>query len=178
MVSEFRKKKLNFIFDTFFDVNKDGSIERDDFELAVEKIAKLRGFTKGDSNYNDLSDRFIQIWVKLQQTADSDGDNEVSRDEWVKLWETSVNEEWKILYMEFMFRLQDTSEDGVIEVDEFSQVCVAFGVPPEDCKQAFDKLSKNGTATVNFTYYSEMWKEYFTSDDENAPGNCIFGHTF
>jgi len=40
MVSALRKNKLNYVFDTFFDINRDGSIEKSDFELAVGKSRK------------------------------------------------------------------------------------------------------------------------------------------
>jgi len=177
MVSELRLHKLNYVFDTFFDVNNDGTIRRDDFELAIERIAKSRGFTKDDENYIDLSERFLHIWIHLLEAADDNHDNEISREEFVKLWGDSMCEDWKILYMEFMFQLQDTSEDGSIEFDEFSQICQVFGVSAEESKQAFQKLSRNGTAKVDFSYYSELWKDYFSSDAPEALGNCLFGKT-
>jgi juvenile hormone diol kinase len=175
MVSELRKNKLNYVFDTFFDVNKDGSIERNDFELAIENIAKIRGYKQGDANYKDVSDRFLNIWEKLRQFADTNKDNVVTRDEWLNLWAQPLNEEWKQLYMAFMFRLQDTSGDGSIDEGEFTNVCQTFGISADESKKAFAKISGDGKVDVDIKVYETLWKDYFTSDDAASAGNSIFG---
>jgi len=90
-----RKDKLNYVFDTFFDINQDGSIEKSDFELAIENIAKIRGYKAGDAKYNETSASFLDIWEKLRVHADANKDNKVSRDEWYALWSEPLNEDWK-----------------------------------------------------------------------------------
>jgi juvenile hormone diol kinase len=175
MVSEIRKNKLNYVFDTFFDVNKDGSIEKNDFELAIENIAKIRGYAAGDAAYKDVSDRFLQIWEKLRKFADTNKDDKVSREEWLTLWTEPLNDEWKKLYMDFMFRLQDTSGDGSIDEAEFTNVCQTFGIAKDESKAAFDKISNAGKTDIDIKAYENLWKDYFGSDDVGAAGNSIFG---
>jgi len=175
MVSEIRKNKLNYVFDTFFDVNKDGSIEKNDFELAIENIARIRGYKAGDANYKDVSDRFLSIWEKLRVFADTNKDNVVSRDEWLNMWTEPLNDEWKKLYMDFMFRLQDTSGDGSIDEAEFTNVCQTFGIAADESKKAFDKISNSGKTEIDIKNYENLWKEYFGSDDVAAAGNSLFG---
>jgi len=177
MVSDLRKNKLNYVFDTFFDINKDGSIEQNDFELAIENIAKLRGYKAGGPRYKDTSDSFLSIWEKLRAKADTNKDNAVSRDEWIALWTDPLNEEWKKLYMEFMFRLQDENADGSIDGEEFVQVCSTFGVPVDEAKKAFDTISASGKTVVDITVYTKLWSDFFSSDDAAALGNSIFGKT-
>jgi len=175
MVSELRKNKLNYVFDTFFDVNKDGSIERNDFELAIENIAKIRGYKQGDAQYKDVSERFLNIWEKLRKYADTNKDNMVSREEWLTLWTEPLNEEWKQLYMDFMFRLQDTSGDGSIDEGEFTNVCQTFGISGDESKKAFAKISGDGKVDIDMKVYEGLWKDYFGSDDAASAGNSIFG---
>jgi Ca2+-binding EF-hand superfamily protein len=176
MVSAVRKNKLNYVFDTFFDINRDGSIEKSDFELAVEQIAKIRGYAAGDAKYKDTSDRFLEIWDKLRASADTNRDDKVSREEWQALWTIApLDDEWKKLYMNFMFRLQDTSGDGTIDIEEFTSVCTSFGVPEAEIKTSFDKISNGGKTNIDIGVYQGLWKDYFTSDDAAAPGNSIFG---
>jgi juvenile hormone diol kinase len=178
MVSEVRKNKLNYIFDTFFDINKDGSIEQNDFELAIENIAKLRGYKKGGPRYQDTNDSFLKIWDSLRVKADTNKDNKVSREEWIALWSSkdAVNDEWKDLYKSFMFRLQDANADGSIDAEEFVSVTGTFGVPKDEAQKAFDKIAAGGKE-VNIAYYTDLWGQFFTSDDASAVGNCIFGKT-
>jgi len=178
MVSDLRKKKLNYIFDTFFDINQDGSIEENDFELAIENIAKLRGYKKGGPRYQDTNDSFLKIWENLRSRADTNKDNKVSREEWIAMWASPdpVNNDWKTLYKEFMFRLQDANADGGIDAEEFVSVTGTFGVKADEAKKAFDKITAGGKE-VNMAYYTELWGQFFTSDDAAAAGNCIFGRT-
>jgi Ca2+-binding EF-hand superfamily protein len=174
MVSALRKNKLNYVFDTFFDINRDGSIEKSDFEMAVEQIAKIRGYAAGDAKYKDTSERFLEIWEKLRVSADTNRDNAVSREEWQALWTIApLDDEWKKLYMNFMFRLQDTSGDGTIDIEEFTSVCTSFGVSADEIKKSFEKISAGGD--IDITRYAVLWKDFFTADDAAAPGNSIFG---
>lgn len=75
-----------------------------------------------------------------------------------------------------MFDLEDASHDGTIDVDEFSIVCSSYGSDKKECAAAFKKMSK-GDPEVTSEQFAELWREYFSSEDPNAPGNCIFGKT-
>jgi len=179
MVSALRKSKLNYVFDTFFDINKDGSIEQNDFEMAIENIAKLRGYKAGGPRYEDTKTSFLKIWENLRARADTNKDNAVSRDEWIEMWASSdaANSEWKKLYMEFMFRLQDANADGGIDAEEFVSVTGTFGVPKDQAEKAFNAMSAGGKTEVNLSVYTKLWNDFFTSDDASAVGNNIFGKT-
>lgn len=175
MVSEVRKAKLNYVFDTYFDINKDGSIEQNDFELAIENIAKCRGYNKGGPRYTDTEQSFLKIWDNLRAKADTNKDNKVSREEWIALWSDNASEEWKTLYRDFMFRLQDANADGTIDSEEFVIVTSTFGIPEAEAKKSYLTISKNATQEITPAVYEQLWKEFFTSDDANALGNSIFG---
>lgn len=146
--------------------------------MAVEQIAKIRGYASGDAKYKDTSEKFLQIWEKLRTSADTNRDDKVSREEWQALWTIApLNDEWKTLYMNFMFRLQDTSGDGTIDIGEFTEVCTTFGIPADEIKKAFDTISLGGKQEIDIKVYEGLWKDFFTSDDANAVGNSIFGKT-
>ncbi|XP_013193755.1 calexcitin-2-like [Amyelois transitella] len=181
MVSDFRKKKLQHVFTTFFDTNKSGNIDKKDFELAIDNIAKLRKFTSGDAKYNEVKTTLLKIWDGLQSRADADKDGEVSFDEWVSMWDDYAKNptaalDWQKDYCKFIFQLEDASNDGSIDSEEFSSVYASFGLNKSDAVAAFQKMSK-GKSSVSFAEFQELWKEYFTSEDASAPGNFIFGKT-
>ncbi|KAG5868330.1 hypothetical protein JTB14_007394 [Gonioctena quinquepunctata] len=73
-ISDFRKKKLLYVFNVFFDVNQSGTIDRKDFELAIERICSLRGWSSGSVQYKKTFDSMIVIWEGLKQRADSNKD--------------------------------------------------------------------------------------------------------
>lgn len=47
-----------------------------------------------------------------------------------------------IRYMNFMFDLEDASNDGTIDAQEFALVCSSYGLDANECEQAFAKMSK------------------------------------
>ncbi|XP_075976114.1 sarcoplasmic calcium-binding protein 2 [Anticarsia gemmatalis] len=180
-VSEFRRKKLLYVFNVFFDVNQSGTIERKDFELAIEKICHLRGWKPGDPKNTETHEIMIKIWDGLRKRADSNKDGQVSVEEWVSMWNDyaqnpSAALKWQQLYAQFMFQLEDASADGTIDSDEFTTVCSSYGIDPQECKVAFTKMAK-GKSSVSWEEFQELWKEYFSTEDPNAPGNFIFGRT-
>jgi juvenile hormone diol kinase len=181
MVSDFRKKKLLHVFTVFFDTNKSGGVDKKDFDLAIEKTAQLRGWTAGESAYKVLQETMLAVWEGLQSGADSNKDGEVSQDEWITMWDSYAKNpsgaaEWQNLYAKIIFQLEDASNDGSIDSEEFSTVYEAFGLNKEEAKSAFSKMSK-GKSNVAWDEFQALWKEYFTSEDVNAPGNFIFGKT-
>lgn len=167
MVSDFRKNKLLYVFKSFFDINGSGKIDKTDFNQLLERVSKVSGWKAGDE------DILNNIWKGLQ-SADVDKDGEVSQDEWISLWESGSNAEWQNLYCKFIFQLEDSSNDGSIDSEEFSSVYAAFGLSKTEASAAFQKMSK-GKASVSWTEFQDLWKEYFTTEDVNAPGNFIFG---
>lgn len=44
--------------------------------------------------------------------------------------------------MNFMFDLEDASDDGAIDAAEFSIVCSSYGLDKAECEDAFRKMSQ------------------------------------
>ncbi|CAG9788967.1 unnamed protein product [Diatraea saccharalis] len=181
MVSDFRKKKLVHVFTAFFDTNKSGSIDKKDFVLAIEKTAKLRGWKEGDVTYKLLQETLMAVWEGIQSSADADKDGQVTLDEWISMWDNfSKNPakaaDWQRLYAKCIFQLEDSSNDGAIDSEEFSSVYASLGLDKVEATAAFGKMAQ-GKDKVNWEEFEKLWNEYFASEDVNAPGNFIFGKT-
>jgi Ca2+-binding EF-hand superfamily protein len=179
-MSDFRRKKLLYVFSTFFDVDNSGGIDDKDFATAAERLCRVHGWNVSEGKGAEVLKRLLGIWEALRQ-GDSDGDNEVDKDEWCALWEDFAkqnggpSQQWQQLYKDLIFDLHDSSGDGSIGEDEFTTVNTRGDVTASDCKEAFSKISKNNSVEVTRDVYTQLWKEYFTSDDVNTPGNFIFG---
>ncbi|PZC77500.1 calexcitin-2 [Helicoverpa armigera] len=176
MVSDFRKKKLLHVFSRFFDTDGSGSIEKDDFKTAIDRINKSRGWNAGDAKYKHVEETMLKIWEGIEKAADSNNDGKVSQEEWFAMWDAFATKpfDWQNLYCKFAFELEDASNDGAIDAEEFSSVQASFGLNKDDAVAAFQKMAK-GKPQVTWAEFQELWKEYFLSDDVNAPGNYIFG---
>ncbi|KAH8414449.1 hypothetical protein KR215_006626 [Drosophila sulfurigaster] len=180
-ISDFRKKKLLFLFNVFFDVNQSGEIDVNDFEQAIERVCALRKWPKGTPKNKETYDVMMEIWNGLRSKADKDNDGQVSVDEWCNMWDAYAKDpssvmDWQNTYMNFMFDLEDASHDGGIDVSEFTLVCSSYGLDKTECEEAFAKMAQ-GESEVNREQFSALWKEYFAAEDATAPGNFIFGKT-
>lgn len=181
MVSDFRKKKILHVFNTLFDSNKSGTIDKNDLEVIASKIAKARGFQPGDAKFKEIQASLQTIWVLLQQRGDADNDGEISAKEWIEICDEyaknpNAPQQWQNACMKFIFDIKDASKDGSIDAEEFSTIYASFGLNKVEAAQAFNKLSK-GKSSVTWSEFQELWKEYFTSEDPKAAGNFIFGKT-
>lgn len=179
MLSEFRRLKLLYLFHSFLDHNCSGNIDKEDFELAVENIAKLRGWSPDDEKYKETQNALLNIWQALIKEADANQDGQISIDEWFAMWQEYTKNpskplEWQDLYCKFIFDLQDDSGDGSIDVEEFSNVLQSFGLLKEDSEVAFEFMSR-GRKTISWKEFQELWKEYIVSENPSDPGNYIFG---
>lgn len=54
--------------------------------------------------------------------------------------------------MNFMFDLEDASNDGTIDAQEFAIVCSSYGLDTAECEEAFGKMSK-----VQFVLRPTLW---------------------
>lgn len=95
----------------------------------------------------------------------------MSVDEWCSMWdEYSKNPEraleWQTQYMVFMFHLEDASGDGSIDVDEFISVCTCYGLKPDECRKAFQIMSKvnepTGVSKLTIFHRTNTWDIHFT----------------
>ncbi|KAG6454346.1 calexcitin-2-like [Manduca sexta] len=179
MVSDFRKTKLLHIFNAFFDVDRNGYVDKNDFQVAAGTIATLRGWKQGDTTYNLLEENLLAIWTGLQGHADKDNDGKVSQDEWIQLWDDFAknpesSKEWQDLLCRCIFQIEDSSNDGSIDCEEFSSVHASFGLDKQESIDAFKKMAA-GKESITWPEFQELWKEYFITEDKDAPGNFIFG---
>lgn len=106
---------------------------------------------------------------------------QVSVDEWCNMWDAYAKDpssvmDWQNAYMNFMFDLEDASHDGGIDVTEFTLVCSSYGLDKKECEEAFGKMAQ-GQSDVTRDQFAALWKEYFSAEDADAPGNFIFGKT-
>jgi len=174
--TEFRKNKLLHVFEVFFDTNKNGSIDRDDFDIAIKNVCFYRGWHDDDKS-RDTKKRYLQIWESLKDQARVSNDTGmVSPEEWFQLWSDPMNiQSWQQNYMSNMFALLDTSGDGVIDIMEFCSMYSCYGIDPAVSKKCYLALSNNNQATVNKEYFGGLWHEYFYGEDPKANGTFLFG---
>ncbi|KOX77232.1 Calexcitin-2 [Melipona quadrifasciata] len=196
-LSEFRKKKLLYVFNTFFESKPSVTIKysvwiaeyrnsrkfeqwtRSDNQSST-RINENRGWSADNPKAQSIRDTLLKMWDNLRQGADTDQDGQVSRDEWFELWEEyaknpSNASEWQQDYMSVTFQLFDASGDKSIDENEYCNVCRYHGVAEAEAREAFKKLGVG--QEITWDKFTNLWKQYFSSDEPTAAGNFIFGKT-
>ncbi|XP_014681302.1 PREDICTED: sarcoplasmic calcium-binding proteins II, V, VI, and VII-like [Priapulus caudatus] len=174
-MTDFRVKKLQKMFHTFFDVNNDGVLEQADFEQTAERFRSVSGWAAGSPEATKTRKVILGLWERLRSKADSDGDGKVTFQEYLAASDAGTTTAFRQDYRDFFFKVIDDTGDGIIDKDEYLRVFKKFGIDAAALGDAFDSFTKNGTVPVNAEYFAQLWKEYFTSNDLNAPGNRFFG---
>jgi len=181
-LSPCQRSKLESMFTTFYDINRDGKIQWEDFTEFIGNISKVNGWQEGHEKRVHGLATLDTIWKGLTKYADENKDNEVSHEEWFKMWDDVMKEatskdkfpEWLNAYMNFMFDVTDTSGDGIVDEEEYVKAFEQYGVSAEKCREAFQKFTKGGSLKLDKPAFKDLWHQYFTSSDEACLANHLF----
>ena len=77
---------------------------------------------------------------------------------------------------EFFYQLLDGDGDGVVSGQDYFEFCLAHGVSEEDAKEPTSRgWTQIPTANSAKEEVLALVKEFYQSEDPNAPGNWFFG---
>ncbi|XP_074661699.1 sarcoplasmic calcium-binding proteins I, III, and IV-like [Tubulanus polymorphus] len=182
-LSDYQKKKLAHVFNTFYDYNHDGVIEWKDFQETIEKVCKLHHWELNGSKHKSGLAVLRTVWDGLQLLADKNKDLQVTKEEWFTMWSECLDQyrknqtlpDWQTNYMNFFFEVTDTSGDNVIDKEEYTIVYETFGLSKDACHNAFKVISDNGGKLVTREEFKNLWIQFSVSDNPSDRGNSLFG---
>lgn len=182
MIGDLRRRKASHYFD-LIDEDDNGLIQAEDFELRAERMAEAREVTDPEARTR-LQNQVMTWWEHLCAVADFDDDDRVTREEWETYWESieaAVNQGGEA--EEKTLRSLDRAArgtyqairtgDGPITEEEFAEWLDAWGV--EKSEGAFRRLDRDGTGTLTEENLIDAVKEFYLSNDPEAPGNALYG---
>jgi Ca2+-binding EF-hand superfamily protein len=163
------------------DVDGDNVISRRDTIHFADRFFTRRGVRGDTPEAQRLRDLMEEFWVQVILPFDLDGDGQVDADELTAACERAlVNSEDYSKQIEPIteqyFQLTDGDGDGKIDLKEFQQVFTAVGRGSDaDCAEVFRRFDTDGTGALSRQEFHRVVKDFFYSDDPNAPGNQLFG---
>jgi Ca2+-binding EF-hand superfamily protein len=175
MSIQFRQRKFTRVFE-LYDVNKDGYIDESDYARVGEGLGTAIGNAPGSAGFEKMRSDYLAYWDALRQAADTDRDGRVSRAEFVAHYETlPAIKETILAVVQGILRLSDRDGDGRISQDEFGADLQAHGVDAPAASEAFGHLDRDGDGFIDTDELVQNVEEFFFGDDEDAPGNWLFG---
>ncbi|NMG05497.1 EF-hand domain-containing protein [Brasilonema sp. UFV-L1] len=180
MIDELLKKKWIAFFQAV-DADKNGFIEREDYEKITARFAAIRDWKPGSPEYENLHNKLIFLWEKYWVCADLNQDNKISLDEFLETCRrqfavdyASEEAAWE-QSMPALFDVIDIDGDEKIDLEEYKQFLTAYGFNVSGYEEIFQRLDANGDGYISKEEYLQLIKEYCGVDPE-AAGNWFFGY--
>ena len=179
MLTPLQQQKATHNFN-LFDQDKNGYIERGDYEAAIHAVGTSYGYQPGTPTYAELHTYFMGLWESLAQRADQDHDGRVSLDEFLAAQAALLSQREPFMariatIVEAWYKLSDRDGDGFLSQDEYVMNIAPFGVSAEDARESFKQLDRHGTGLIAQAEMIAHLEEYYYSDDPEARGNWVFG---
>ncbi len=181
MLSELQTNKLERFF-YILDFDRNGIIEESDFVGIAENLCILWGLKEGTPEYARVLSRFSEGWNKFNHFVN----NDTEQANWHHLVEfadqviiNGDNELFNLYVEDFageIFDNFDSDKDGYISLEEFIDLFVAYRIEVRYAAKAFTKIDLNHDDLISRGELISAVKEFFRSEDENSPGNWLFGH--
>jgi len=179
MLSELQTKKLTYYFHTF-DVDKNGVLEKSDFDRIVNGVAEAYNITQDSETYQYISSTYGKRWEALAKEADTNADNKVSLDEWLSYQDKLLNDSKSdFLYLKIasMFTdIQDVDKDGAISLEEYKVIYKVHGIGNDTlATEIFSKLDFDGDGKIMKNDCLNLVADFYLSGNPQSPGNLFFG---
>ncbi|MEO1256609.1 MAG: hypothetical protein AAFY41_17205 [Bacteroidota bacterium] len=181
MLSAFQKEKISHYFRVVLDQDRNGVLEVNDFREIGESLCLLWMFKPDTEEYNKVINRSIQSWKMFQKYFETQG-GEANEEHFIEFFEDilkpgneSLYKSWVIRMISSIFDSFDVNNDGVISVNEYSDMFMCYHIPIRHSAKAFVKLDRDGDDFITKKELMKAVDEFFRSSNEKAPGNWLFG---
>ncbi len=184
MASALKNQKFSLLFD-WFDQDGDGQLTQGDLRATATVFAAVAtdgndGDNGNDTNVTAIHAAFERWWQLLLRHADTDGDGQVSRQEFTTTMEANVTtpehfEGAVMAIADAVMDAADTDGDGVLSRDEYIRMYSVLGVPPEHTGPAFALLDLDGNGVISLDEFRGAIADFYLSNDPDAPGNFLLG---
>ncbi len=180
MQSDIRKRKLTRFFNVV-DTNGDGVFDQQDTDLVAVRVAALRGLKPGTEGYQVFYQGFSYYWDDLRRSCSPSDSGQVTLQEWFDYHATMLADRERFeataeASAALMFALADTNDDGLLSLEEYGNWMRAWGMADgETAGSVLEKLDRRGAGQLTREDVLELTREFFYSDDPQAPGNWAMG---
>jgi EF hand len=178
-LTQLQERKLTNFF-RICDTDKDGLVRRDDHLAIVERACTVRGYKCGTDAYVTFHTKLWRIWERLARFADTDDDQAVTLEEWLRYFDGVINGAPEVTAViaagvGYMLEMVDLDGDERLNPSEYRALLWVYRIDQQLAEQNFRRLDLNGDGFITKTELLQLFQEWFLGSDPNAPGNHLWG---
>ena len=186
MLSEFQKEKLTKVF-RLWDTDQNGFLELDDWVRVSNRRAELAGLSPETPEYQNLRSLYTGVWETLREHADTNRDERVSLDEFLRFLDKQIGAVREISFeglpdiiralLEIIVISADRDQDGKITVDDYAVFLSGWSGQDAaaDAKARFERDDRDGDGYISVEETKQRVAEFVLSSDPEVPGISLFG---
>ena len=180
MLTELQINKLERFF-YILDFDRNGIIEKEDFIGIAENLCILWRICEGEEKYDKIKSRFEDGWNHFNRFVNNN-DGKANWDHWIHFAEEVIVKGDEDIFSDYVdefvgeiFDNFDVDKDGYIDLDEYIDLLVGYRIEVRFAAKSFRKLDRNYDDLISRGELIRAVKEFFRSNDHDAPGNWLFG---
>ncbi|MCX5198303.1 EF-hand domain-containing protein [Streptomyces sp. NBC_00249] len=182
MTNDLLDRKLERAF-THLDADSNGVIDEQDMialgSRLLSALSEPADSPKATEVFRGLTDFWVDLFNELGVGTDQKLTPQQYRDGMTRLYKDggpAYDKSFRPM-MKAMLTVADTNGDGQISPEEFHRAQTAFDtkLEPEAAEALFARIDKNHDGYLTVDELLAAVREYYTGDDEDAPGNLLFG---
>ncbi len=179
MLTPLQKRKQIHFFQ-ILDFDRNGLIQKKDFEDIAENLSIIRGLEKDSQEDKIIRETSISIWNLMKKHVNA---NDGNLDMWLTFMDSFVinaNNEWYDQYVngltQTVFDVFDMDQNGYISLDEYLDLFIGLRIEVRFAPKSFTKLDRNNDGKISKSELLVSVEEFLKSDNPADGGNWLFGH--
>ncbi len=179
MLTDLQRRKFTRAFQ-LTDANQDGILERTDFETVGKGLAQAQGLAAGSAQEAEFLARYMGTLDELLQHADTDRDGRITLDEYLGWYDHQVQARETLdrrieTIAAETIRRSDQDGDGQLTVDDYKRTTRRWQLSEREVEAIFQRMDSNGDGYISHEEMLQAVREFYYSDDPDAPGNWLIG---
>ncbi|CAB3256826.1 unnamed protein product [Arctia plantaginis] len=172
--SQFWRRKMRTVHN-ILDVNKDGLISFNDFQLFAERFKALGHLDEQHAK------EFTSIIQKTWETqwGEIDPYNFVTQEQYLEDMNHVLNDRTlkkrAFSWLPYLFKAVDKDKSGYISVVEFKLFFKCLGLDNEHAAIAFAIIDTNGDGKLSLKEFVKLGKDFFFTEDETRVSKMFWG---